>query len=122
MRRALILITAFALALRCLLPAGVMLSTAPSGQPELVLCTGHGPLRVHVDSHGKIVPDKPSKSQRDTLCPFSAVGAVAFFAMPAVLLAEQRVSHVAYVLAAVPSRPAFPPAAASPRGPPSDLS
>ena len=64
-------LTAFALALRVLIPAGFMVDTRQGAPAGLVICTGHGPLIID----GKGDPKAPAKKGGDPLCPFAGFGA-----------------------------------------------
>ena len=56
-----------------LVPPGYMVGqSAGQGGPELVICSGHGPLALHTDAAGH--PVKPSKAGADTPCAFAGHG------------------------------------------------
>lgn len=66
-----IALAALALMMQVLVPRGFMVAT-DAGAPQLVICTGHGPL-VLADPHRH--PAKAPKPGADTPCAFSAHGA-----------------------------------------------
>lgn len=66
-----IALAALALMLQVLTPPGFMLASSPAG-PELVICTGHGPLVV-ADPHRH--PAKAPKPGADAPCAFAVHGA-----------------------------------------------
>lgn len=73
-----------ALALRVLIPAGVMLDPTEgrSGLSSIVICTGQGAMTVAVDDQGHVVSaegedgkNKPEKPLSDHPCAFAAAAA-----------------------------------------------
>jgi hypothetical protein len=64
------------LAARSLLPAGFMLQTSAAGDGTLsiVICSGHGPQAITLDSDGKPANPQPTKSDAG-LCPYAASAA-----------------------------------------------
>ena len=70
-----------ALAMRALVPAGYMAAPAASGLPNLVICTGHGPLRLAVGPDGRAHlsepghKDQPSETTSDGHCAFAGAAA-----------------------------------------------
>lgn len=63
-----------ALAMRCVLPAGVMISAQASAAPAVVICTGSGPVEMVVD-HGKLKPVEHKggdKGRTHDICPFAS--------------------------------------------------
>jgi hypothetical protein len=74
-RRGLFLaLAALALLLRVAIPAGYMVdSGAPGASPGLVICTGHGPLRLAPEKDGKA----PAHRSADGVCAFAGHGLAA---------------------------------------------
>ena len=71
-RRWFIALAALALVMQVLIPQGFMVGHSAAG-PELVICTGHGPLVVAT----KHPPAKAPNSRADAPCALSAHGAAA---------------------------------------------
>jgi hypothetical protein len=77
-----------ALAVRVLLPGGVMPVTGDAGQPTVVLCTGAGPVEAVIDG-GRLTPVKhapvrngPNTAHEHGACPFA--GGLAYVPPPVV--------------------------------------
>jgi hypothetical protein len=76
LRKLLSLLLVLAFAARCLVPAGYMLAPASAdGDWSVVVCTGHGPLRIDFDGNP---PDAPVKGDV-AACAFATIAA---FALP----------------------------------------
>jgi hypothetical protein len=88
-RRWFLALAALALWIQVLVPQGYMVSTE-SGPPGLVICTGHGPLRLSGD-HRR--PAGPAKSI-DSPCPFAAAHGPAAEPPTAVLVAAEPFAFV----------------------------
>jgi hypothetical protein len=62
----------FALAVRVLLPGGIMLASSDAGGLKVVLCTGSGPVEAVLDGD-KLTPvkHKPGAQHEHGACPFA---------------------------------------------------
>ena len=70
-KRGAIVLALMALAMRVAVPSGFMLAATPDhGLPQLVICTGHGPLLLGADRHGPA--DAPQKQDASHTCVFAA--------------------------------------------------
>jgi hypothetical protein len=83
-------LTLAAVSLRILAPPGFMTQAGPSG-PQLVICTGHGPLVIDTGRTDRSKP--PSGAKADPPCLFAGATAAptpAIIRLPAVRLAMAR--------------------------------
>lgn len=105
-RRTGLVLVAFALMVRILVPAGYMAAAGAGGAPAIVICTGEGALAITVEADGTArktpVDDGHSDtSQSDHPCAFA--GATTPLAAPSLALAA---APLAVEAAAAPSLPA----------------
>ena len=70
-RRARAVLVLLALLMQALLPSGYMLAAAQDGPPAIVICTGHGPLKLAAPSDRKAPLQKKSAG----VCAFAGQGA-----------------------------------------------
>jgi len=120
MRRSLNWLIVIAFAVRSLLPVGMMLTAAheAGGLPQIVICTGHGPLTLTLDEKGVPRPAKAPASDKTT-CPFSSAGSVAVTDKAPALLADTvRYAAVSYRITSEIFRATPRAGAQSARGPP----
>jgi hypothetical protein len=109
------------LAVRSLLPAGFMLqpSAAGDGALSIVICSGHGPETITLDSDGKPSESRPAKSEAG-LCPYSAFATpVLGGGEPPAVASPVRYVSVNYPRPVELARVDLPSGATSARGPPS---
>ncbi len=78
--RAAALVAFLALLIQALIPPGYMLAAGRTGPAAMVICTGHGPLRIG-DHHDRQTP--PSKAKAAGLCAFAGHGAAPVLASAA---------------------------------------
>jgi hypothetical protein len=96
-RRVCLTLAALALVLKIAVPPGFMLAQE-AGPPSLVICTGHGPLKIADPSH----PGRPAPSPGKSDAPCSGAGNVSPLAPPLVSPAL-----AAYAVAQAPVGGAF---------------
>jgi hypothetical protein len=123
MRRFVNLLIGLVFAVHSLVPVGFMLAATPghAGELQIVICTGHGPQTLTLDSKGEPRPVKIPASSKDT-CPYAPVGAVAVdHATPHLLVRTVSYASLTYRITRERFRATPRPSGHSARGPPAVL-
>lgn len=120
-RRGFALLLVLALAMKLILPSGLMLAGGDRGTITVQICSGYGPATLTTAmpgaSHGA---DKSGHQGKDMPCAYAALGAPSLAAADPVLLAAAIAFIVTMLVRAMPGAPAAAPAYLRPplRGPP----
>jgi hypothetical protein len=123
MRRFVNLLVGLVFAVRCLVPVGFMLAATPghAGELQIVICTGHGPQTLTLDSKGEPRSQKIPDASKGT-CPYAPVGAVAVdHAVPHLLVRTVSYASLTYRITRERFRATPTPDGHSARGPPATL-